>query len=110
MEGIRRNVIKRSRRNAVCRFVHARNDKETIATWKSDLDGILQVFTVRSGVLTWLLLTALFQAELTLSTRVAVSEMHHDVLERLKGTDGQVRPVSANSIQFADNGKILTVA
>ena len=116
MKEIQRNVTKQSRRNPVSRFVRARNDKERITTWKSDLGRFLQVFTVRSRVPTWLSLTAPFQAELALNTRVAVSDMHHDMLEmrsdmlNIWGDGGQVRPVSANSIRFADNGRILTVA
>jgi len=41
-------VIKQSGRHSVSRFFHARNDKDAIAAWKSDLNGILHVFNVRS--------------------------------------------------------------
>ena len=38
--------MKQSGRHAVSRFLHARNDKDAIAGWKSDLNGILNVFNV----------------------------------------------------------------
>jgi hypothetical protein len=49
---IRRKVIKQSGRNAVSRLLRAKNDKETIAAWKIELNRILQVFNVRSVILT----------------------------------------------------------
>ena len=45
---IQRNVIKRSRRNAISRRYHAKGDKEAIATWSLDLNRIQHVFDVRS--------------------------------------------------------------
>ena len=45
---IQNKVVKQSGRNAVSRLFHARNDKETIGAWKSELDGILVVFNVCS--------------------------------------------------------------
>jgi hypothetical protein len=45
---IQRKVIKRGGRHRVSRFIHAKNDKDTIAGWKSDLNRILVVFNVRS--------------------------------------------------------------
>jgi len=44
-------VIKRGRRNPISRLFHAKNDKETIAVWKSDLNRILLVFNVRLVIL-----------------------------------------------------------
>jgi hypothetical protein len=49
---IQKKVMKQSERNAVSRLLHAKNDKETIASWKLELNRILQVFNVRSVVLT----------------------------------------------------------
>ena len=43
---IRRKVIKQSKRNAVSRLIHAKNDKEKIAGWKLDLNRFLHVFNV----------------------------------------------------------------
>jgi len=45
---IQNNVIKQSGRNAASRLFHARNDKETIAAWKSELNRILVIFNVCS--------------------------------------------------------------
>ena len=48
---IQRKVIKKGKRNAISRLIHAKNDKEMIAAWKSDLNKILLVFNVRSVVI-----------------------------------------------------------
>ena len=45
---IQKNIAKRGQRSGVSRMFHAKNDKETIATWRMDLNRILQVFNVRS--------------------------------------------------------------
>ena len=47
---IQTKITKKGKRSAVSRLLHARNDKETIAAWKSDLNKILLVFNVRSVV------------------------------------------------------------
>ena len=59
---------------------YAKNDKETIATWRSDLNQILQVFNVCSVTPARRLLTVHFQTELAINTNVAVSDVHRDVL------------------------------
>jgi hypothetical protein len=59
--------------------LHAKNDKETIATWKSDLGKILLVFNVSSISITWLPLTVHSQTELAINTHVTVSDMRRDV-------------------------------
>jgi len=43
---IQKKIIKQSRRNPAARLLYAKNDKETITAWKSDLNRILQVFNV----------------------------------------------------------------
>ena len=48
---IQEKVIKRSGRHKFTRFVHSRNDKDVIATWKSDLNRLLRVFNVCSACL-----------------------------------------------------------
>ena len=45
---IQKKVTEQSGRHRVSRFLHARNDKDTIAGWKSDLNRILVVFNVCS--------------------------------------------------------------
>jgi len=59
---------------------HAKNDKETIATWRSDLDRFLHVFNVGSVTPAQPPLTVHFQAELSIITNGAVSDVHRDVL------------------------------
>ena len=43
---IEEKITEQSKRNGVSRFFHSRNDKDTIATWKSDLNRVLNVFNV----------------------------------------------------------------
>ena len=81
MAEIQVNVIKQSKRNVISRYIHAKNDKEKIAAWKSDLTRILHVFNVRSIVSVWLFLTLNSQTELIINTHVTVSETHAIVSE-----------------------------
>ena len=46
MAEIQSEIVKQSRRNIGSRLLHAKNDKEEIAGWKLDLNGILHVFNV----------------------------------------------------------------
>jgi len=45
---IQKKVVKQSGRNAASRLLYAKNDKEAITTWKSDLNRIPHAFNVRS--------------------------------------------------------------
>jgi len=47
VDGIQKNIIKRGERNVISRRYHAKDDKEAIAAWNSDLNGIRRVFDVR---------------------------------------------------------------
>lgn len=47
--GIQEKIIEKAGRNPLSRLAHARNDKDTITSWKLDLIRILQVFNVRFG-------------------------------------------------------------
>ena len=62
------------------RYLYARNDREKIAAWSSDLIRVLHVFNVRYTASVWPLLTLRFQTELAVNTRAAVSEIHDDVV------------------------------
>ena len=73
MAEIQRKVKNDGKRNVISRHFHARNDKEKIAGWKSDLNRILHVFNVRSIGSVWRLLTLHSQTELTINTHVIVS-------------------------------------
>ena len=77
---IQRKVVKQSKRKAVSRLFHAKNDKETIVAWKSDLNRILHVFNVSSTAFVWPQLTVFSQTELSINTHVVVSDIHHDVV------------------------------
>ena len=48
VEKIQEKVMKRSGRHGISRFFCSSDDKDAIATWKSDLDWILRVFDVCS--------------------------------------------------------------
>jgi hypothetical protein len=98
---IRRKIIKQGKRNAVSRLVHAKNDKDTITTWRSDLNRILLVFNVRSVVFVWSLLTVHSQTELAINmhgtvsdTHAIVTDIHRAVVKGQDGTDGQHPSVS----------------
>ena len=114
MAEIQRKAIKRSKRNAVSRLVHAKSDKDVIAGWKLDLDRILRIFNVCSVVAVWLLLTVHVQTELAINTHGMVSDVHHDVantrtmvseihrnmLKGQEGADDQHQSVSCISTLF----------
>ena len=98
-------IAKRGKRNAVSRLLHAKNDKETIAGWRSDLARILLIFNVSSLISVRLSLTVHSQTELAINTNVTtaathtiVSEIHRTVTENQRGADGNNQPVSLTCI------------
>ena len=107
---IQKKVIIQSGRNAASRIFQARNDKDTIAGWKSDLGRILQVFNVRSVNFAWSLLTASPQTELAMNTHVAVYDIRHDVSKIREEIGGQIRPVSTSRIRSVNSWRMLTVS
>ena len=58
MTEIQRQITKQSGRGVASRLLFAKNDKETIAAWKSDLNRILHIFNVGSTISVWQPLTA----------------------------------------------------
>ena len=76
---IQRHVIKRGKRNAISRRYHAKDDKDAIATWRLNLDGILHVFNVRSITSGRPLLISRSQTELVMDTHPTVSDIHHGI-------------------------------
>ena len=109
---IQKKIIEKCRRNAVSRLIHAKNDKETIAAWKSDLSKILLVFNVRSAVAVWLLLIVHSQTELALNTNTTVSGMDRNVtkiLDIVSNTSGDHLSVSIACI-LSITEQVLTVA
>ena len=107
---IQKKVIIRSGRNAASRIFQARNDKDTIAGWKSDLGRILQVFNVRSVNFAWSLLIVSPQTELAMNTHVAVYDIRHDVSKIREEIGSQIRQVSTSRIRSVDNWRMLTVS
>ena len=79
MEEIQRKIAKQGKRGAISRYFHAKNDKDKVAAWRSDLVRILQIFNVRPIVSVRSLLTMRFQTELTINTHVTVSDTRNMV-------------------------------
>ena len=73
---------------------------------RTSTDSLMSSPCVES-VLTWLPLIA-FQAELAVSIRGAISDIHHDVSKIREEVGGQLRPVSTNFIRPIGDGKMLT--
>ena len=87
-----------------------------IGAWKSDINGFLQIFNVRSVNFTWSSLIVPSQTELAVNTHVAVSDIRHDVskihqnVSKIQEEIDQVRSVSASYIQSIDTKRMLTAA
>ena len=96
---IQANITEKSKRNLFSRLVNAKNDKEVMAGWMSDLNRILHVFNVRSVDSGRQPLTAslYFQTELAMNTHVMVLDIHRNVVAGQEGGDGQHRSVSPTS-------------
>jgi hypothetical protein len=50
---IQEKIIKIGKRNAASKFLHAKNDKEAIASWRQDLDRLLNIFNVSTSDKFW---------------------------------------------------------
>ena len=101
MEEIQRRIVKQGKRGPISRHFHAKNDKDKIAAWRSDLNRILQVFNVRPIVCARSLLTIRFQTELTINTHVTVSDtrnlvsdIHRTIVNGQGGSGSANRSVS----------------
>jgi hypothetical protein len=88
---IQKGIVEKGKRNPVSRFFRAKNDKDTIAGWKSDLTKILLIFNVGSVSVVWISLTVRYQTELALNTHTIVSDIHHIMV---KVFDDKNLPVS----------------
>ena len=93
--------MKQSKRNVVSRLFQAKDDRDTIAAWRLDLNRILHVFNVRLIISSPPLLILLFQTELAINTHVTVSdtrtivsEIHRTIVNNQEGTNGSSRSVS----------------
>jgi len=92
--GIQEKIVEKGGRNPLSRLANAKNDKETITTWKLDLNRILHVFNVRSIISVRPFLTVHLQTELAMNTHVIVSDLHRNMLKGQERTDGQLWLVS----------------
>jgi hypothetical protein len=50
---IQKKVVKRGKQSAASRMLNTKKDKDAIATWRQELNGILQIFNVRPVSLMW---------------------------------------------------------
>ena len=93
------NIDEKRERNLFSRLIHAKNDKEVIAGWRSDLNRILHVFNVRSIGSGRQSLTAslYFQTELATNTHIMVLDTHRNVVAGQDGASGQHHSVSPAS-------------
>ena len=78
MAEIQEKVIEKAGRNLLSRLVYAKDDKDTIASWRLDLNRILHIFNVRFIAFVRLSPT-IFQTELAISTNANVSDVRRDV-------------------------------
>jgi len=86
MDEAQEHIIERSKRNAISRRYHAKEDKEAIATWKSDLNEVLGVFNVRSATSARRLLSSCFQNELRINVDATASDIHQDAAKKCSAT------------------------
>jgi hypothetical protein len=91
---IQKKVVKKSKRNTISRLFHAKDDKDTIANWKQDLNRILHIFNVRSVGSVLHLLTVPFQMELSINTNMLVAGIHRNALAGQEAADSRHQPVS----------------
>ena len=94
MAGIQKRIVKQGKRNAVSRAFYAKGDKDTIATWRRELDRILHVFNVCSAYSVWHSLTTSLQTELAINTHTMVVDIHQNVLASREGGHRQFHPVN----------------
>ena len=65
-----------------------------MATWRSDLHRVLQVFNVRLVCSVWQSLISPFQTELAINTHMVVLDIHRNVLAGQGSADGQHHSVN----------------
>ena len=99
VDGIQENIVKRGKRNVICQLYHAKNDKKAIAAWELELNMILHVFNVCSGISVWALLMVRFQTELGMATRAIGSDARQDAAnEHTVVSDAQWNITSVETI------------
>jgi len=94
---IQEKVAEKGARGLLSRLTHMKNDRDVMATWRSDLNRVLHVFNVCSAASVQQLLTTITpQTELAIGTHMVISDTHAMVLDLhcnvlivQGGTDGQ---------------------
>ena len=46
MDNVQQKIVEKNERNVFSRALHAKSDKDAIATWKQEFNRILQIFNV----------------------------------------------------------------
>jgi len=82
MDEIQRHIIKRGKRNVISQHYRAKDDKEAITAWRSDLDGILRVFDVCFVTPARRSLTFRFQTELGVEAHATTSDTHQNTTNK----------------------------
>ena len=114
MARIQESAVEPDKRNSLSRIFNAKNDKGTVAAWRSDLDRILHVFEVRTtGHSLPTLLKVRLQTELALHTNAAVSDVHEvvantqGVVANTHGVVANIREAVANTHEVVANASEL---
>ena len=103
MARIQESAVEPDKRNSLSRIFNAKNDKGTVAAWRSDLDRILHVFEVRTTDHSLpTLLKVRLQTELALHTHAAVSNVH-EVVANTQGVVANTHGVVANIHEVVAN-------
>ena len=94
VEEIQKKIIEKRERNRISRLANAKSDKESIVTWRSNLNTFLHVFNVCLVVAARIPLTIHSQTELAFTTHAMVSEIRGIVVGGQERADNQHRSVS----------------
>ena len=90
------NIVGRGKQTSVSRTLNVKKDKDTIAGWKQDLNGILHIFNVRLISPVQLSIAKISpQTELLLNNHAILLDIRHHALSGQEGADFQHQPVSA---------------
>ena len=110
--GIQKEIVKKRGRKLLSWLFRSKSDQDLIASWRLELNRILQVFNVRSVHFPWLSLRfffvhVLFQTELAVGTHAMVSDMRKDISKIREEIGGQIRLVGADYVHSIDK-RMLT--
>ena len=102
MAEIQRNIDKQGKRSTISQHLHAKSNKEKIIAWRSNLDGILQVFNVRPVARATAVANPLLKA-LAIDTDAAVPTIGHDITNAHTTVPGTQNDV-VNTIPIVPDG------